>query len=51
MIEDNGRPEGCISEQFVYFPALGVYPDSSEMNELAEIPPFWTKRSVSNGKV
>ena len=32
--KNNGRPEGCICEQFVYLIKLAVYPNSSDMNEL-----------------
>ena len=35
---DNGHPEGRICEQFVYPLKLSAYPNSSDMNELAEIP-------------
>jgi len=34
----NGRPEGSICEWFVYTSYLVAYPNSSDMNELAEIP-------------
>ena len=36
---NNSRPEGCICEQFAYLPKLVVYPNSSDMNELYDIPP------------
>jgi len=32
------RPEGCICEQFAYHPKRDVYPNNSDMKELAEIP-------------
>ena len=34
----NSHPEGCICEQFAYLPNSGVYPNTSDMNELYEIP-------------
>ena len=45
------HPEGCICEQFAYLRYLAVYPNSSDMNELAEIPPLCVNRSGVNGKV
>jgi hypothetical protein len=33
----NSHPEGCICEQFAHLPYLGVYPNTSDMNELSEI--------------
>ena len=29
--------KGCICEQFAYLPYFGVYPNSSDMNELYDI--------------
>jgi len=34
----NSSPEGFIYEQFAYFLYFGVYPNSSDMNKLYEIP-------------
>jgi|GEM_PF-2000845 len=34
----NSHPEGCICEQLAYLPYLGVYPNTSDMNELSEMP-------------
>jgi len=34
----NGCLEGSICEQFAYFPNSDVYPNSSDMNELSEMP-------------
>jgi len=34
--KNNGRPEGCICEQFVYLIKLAVYSNSSDMNELGD---------------
>jgi hypothetical protein len=33
----NSSLEGIICEQFAYLPYFGVYPNSSDMNELCEI--------------
>jgi hypothetical protein len=33
----NSHPEGFICEQFAYFPYFGVYPNTSDMNELSEM--------------
>ena len=33
--KNNNRPEVCICEQFAYLPNLVVYPNGSDMNELA----------------
>jgi hypothetical protein len=33
----NSHPKGCICELFAYLPYLGVYPNTSDMNELCEI--------------
>jgi len=38
--KNNGRPEGCICEQFVYLIKLAVYSNSSDINELSEIGGF-----------
>ncbi len=33
----NCHPERCIYEQSAFLPYLGVYPDTSDMNELSEM--------------
>jgi len=33
----NDRPEGSICEWFAYLPALGVYPNCSDMDELGDM--------------
>jgi len=35
----NSCQEGLICELFAYLPYLGVYPNSSDVNELFDIPP------------
>ena len=35
--KSNSRPEGSICERFGYLPYWGVYPNSSDMNELSAI--------------
>jgi len=34
----NSCPEGSIYEQYAYTSHLGAYPNSSDMNELSEMP-------------
>jgi len=38
ITKDNSRPEGGICEQFTHLPKLVAYTNSSDMNELSEIP-------------
>lgn len=42
--ENNGRSEGGICEMFVYPPNLVLYPSSSYMNELSEMPAVALRR-------
>ena len=38
MIKNKGGyPEGCVCEQFAYLPYSGIYPTSSDMNELVAV--------------
>jgi hypothetical protein len=34
----NSHPEGFICEQFAYLPYFGVYLNTSNMNELGDMP-------------
>ncbi len=36
--KNNGHPEVGIYEPFAYTPKLSAYPNTSDVNELAEIP-------------
>jgi hypothetical protein len=37
----NSHPEGFICEQFAYLPYFGVYPNTSDMNELSEMARYY----------
>jgi hypothetical protein len=34
----NSHPEGFICEQFAYLPYFGVYPNTSDMDEITKMP-------------
>lgn len=42
--KNNIHPEECICEQFAYLSNLAVYPNSSDMPELYDIPPLCSIR-------
>ena len=48
---NNSRPEESISEQFVYFLKLVVYPNSSNVNELGEMPAVTLERFTTKNEI
>ena len=47
----NGHPEESICEQFAHTSYLGVYPNSSDMNKLCEMPEPKNKNESIGGKI